>query len=751
MSEGHTVHSPQSDGVPSAPPPAPRHGFWWKTWLVFKVVQARLRFFLLLGVVGVVIASWGTLAAYYEKWTRPLYGEAQAADPDTEYFCPMHPYIVRDNAKEKCPICHMDLARRKKGSDTAAPLAPGTVSRVQLTPYRVVLSGALTDEVRARPLSKTITAFGTVEFNEARQAHIAARQKARVVRLSVNFTGQAVEVGDPLAVLDVHYSPELSVTLEDLQRALQGGDKEAERMARQRLRLWDIDSDQLEPAVAVEALRKAVKAGDKAGEKAARKRLDELKADPKQVEESLGAGKTYPLVTLTSPIDGEVTRKYPREGAFVDEGAPLYDIDNIETVWIEAQVYEADIGLLAKGLPVRATTEAFPGEVFSGTLDFVYPHLDEASRTLTVRFGFPNNGHKLRPGMYATVTIDARPDRVGPLVRAAAEDGAAVAAAESVARGPGLTALLYAAGRQAELEQGLLPSVPDSAVIDTGSLKVVYRQAAPDIFEGVAVALGPRMTAPGSGSGNAVAYYPVLRGLAAGDRVVVNGAFLIDAETRLNPAAGSIYYGGSGGKAGGSSVAVRPSTPMDEDAVEKKVRTELAKLSDADRRQAQEQKYCVVRRNSRLGGDMGAPVKVTFDDGTSVFVCCESCVDKARKDPQASLRAAEELKKANARPPAAAPPPPPSLSPSDEKDVQDNLAKLSDDDRKLAEAQKWCPVQTDSRLGAMGVPVKIMIKDQPVFLCCKLCKKDAQADAERTLRKVQELKARAKVEGHAHE
>jgi membrane fusion protein, copper/silver efflux system len=742
MSDGQSAHAPQSGGVPAAP----KHGFWWKAWLVFKVMQARLRFFLLLGAVGAVVASWGTLTAYYEKWTRPLYGQAQAADPNAEWFCPMHPFIVRDNPKEKCPICHMDLAKRKKGSDEATPLAPGTVSRVQLTPYRVVLAGALTDEVRARSLSKTIAAFGSVEFNEARQAHIAARQKARVVRLFVNYTGQAVEEGDPLAVLDVHYSPELSVTLEDLQRAIQGGDKEGERMARRRLQLWDLDPDQLEPAVAVERLRKAVKAGDKAGEQAARKRLQELKADPKQVEESLASGKAYPLITLTSPIKGEVTRKYQREGAFVDEGSPLYDIDNIESVWIEAQVYEADVGLLAKELPVRATTEAFPGEVFSGTLDFLYPHLDEASRTLTVRFSFLNHQHKLRPGMYATVTIDARPDRVGPLVRAAAEDAVAVAAAESVARGPGLSSLLYAAGRQAALEQGMLPSVPDSAVIDTGSLKVVYREAAPDVFEGVAVALGPRMAEPGS----SVAYYPVLRGLNAGDRVVVNGSFLIDAETRLNPAAGSIYYGGSGGKAGGSSaVAVRPSTPEDEDAVEKQVRTELAKLSDEDRRQAQAQKFCVVRQNSRLGA-MGPPVKVTFADKQSVFVCCGSCVEQAKKDPQASLKAADELKKGNARP-TAAPPTPPPLSPSDEAEVRKNLAALPLDDRPLAEAQKWCPVQTDSRLGSMGVPVKVMLKDQPVFLCCKVCKKEAEADADGTLRKVQEQKARAKAEDHAHD
>jgi hypothetical protein len=181
-------------------------------------------------------------------------------------------------------------------------------------------------------------------------------------------------------------------------------------------------------------------------------------------------------------------------------------------------------------------------------------------------------------------------------------------------------------------------------VIDTGGLKVVYREASPNVFEGVAVELGPRMAEPGSD----VAYYPVLHGLGDGDRVVVNGAFLIDAETRLNPAAGSIYFGGSGGNGGSSSaVAVRPSTPEDEDDVEKKVRANLAGLSPEDQARVKAQKYCVVLQNSRLGA-MGPPVKVTFDDKQSVFVCCDSCVDKAKADPRKALEAVE-AQKARAR------------------------------------------------------------------------------------------------------
>src|SRR5437763_644187 len=103
------------DGEPAAvPPPAGRHGFWRNVWQVLKTVQARLRFVAILAAVGLIIGYWDTLKARYEKLTRPAAGR-QAAAGDVEYFCPMHPQIVRDNDREKCPICFMPLSKRKKG------------------------------------------------------------------------------------------------------------------------------------------------------------------------------------------------------------------------------------------------------------------------------------------------------------------------------------------------------------------------------------------------------------------------------------------------------------------------------------------------------------------------------------------------------------------------------------------------------------------------------------------------------------
>jgi hypothetical protein len=145
------------------------------------------------------------------------------------------------------------------------------------------------------------------------------------------------------------------------------------------------------------------------------------------------------------------------------------------------------------------------------------------------------------------------------------------------------------------------------------------------------------MAAPGEPT----AYYPVLRGLGAGERVVTSGAFLIDAETRLNPAAGSIYSGG--GKGASAAMAVRPSTPEDEGALERKARAELARLGAADRRLAEEQKFCPIARRNRLGA-MGAPFKLTLD-GQAVFLCCAGCEKQAREDPRKTLATVAELKK----------------------------------------------------------------------------------------------------------
>jgi hypothetical protein len=360
-------------------------------------------------------------------------------------------------------------------------------------------------------------------------------------------------------------------------------------------------------------------------------------------------------------------------------------------------------------LDVTATTRAFPNERFHGKLAFIYPHVDQDTRTVTVRFELENPDHILRPGSTATVTLKVQPKELRMLA--------------SVARDPEQGAML---------KQGSVLAVPESSVIDTGSQQIVYRESSHGVYEGVDVTVGPRMTGP-----DGVILYPVLRGLKPGELVVTSGSFLVDAETRLNPAAGSIYYGGSGGSHTDHShvTSVRPSMPEDPDA---KIRAALASLSADDRKLVDEQRFCPVLTSNRLGV-MGTPVKVMVE-GQPVFLCCSGCKDKALADPKATLATIERIKTGT---PAAA-----ETSGADNARIEDNheaemeaaLAKLSPEDRQAAEAQKFCPVIEDSRLGSMGPPVKVMVDGQPVFLCCAGCTAKALKDPKATLTRVAPLK-----------
>jgi multidrug efflux pump subunit AcrA (membrane-fusion protein) len=645
--------------------------WWWFDFLVLLKL-ARLRFIAILAVVGATILYWETLMSYYERWTRPLASKTAVVSTDTEYWCPMHPTIIRDKP-DKCPICGMPLSKRRKdqGADAEEALPPGVVSRVQLTPYKVVNAGVQTVEVAYQPLTKEITTVGSVEYDERKLARISSRVtgKSRIDKLYVNVTGQMVQTGEPLAEL---YSPDLVVTVQNLLDAQRSGNRDLERMAISRLQLWGIDDD--------------------------------------QIQTIQRTGRTMTRMTVRSPMTGYVIKKYQVDGEYVEEGARLYDVADLSTVWIEAQVYEDQIAFLKEGLPVTATTKAFSNREFCGKVAFIYPFLDTATRTVRVRFDMHNPGNELRRGMYATVTLQVPAAQLSPPAKDASE------------------------AQKRMHEQGLVLAVPERAVVDTGNRKIVYRETEQDTFEGVDVQLGPRCGA----------FYPVLGGLHARDRVAAAGSFLIDAETRLTAGASSTYFGASAGPQGTdrhSATTTRPSLSRDE---EDKLQSVLAKLSPADRSAVEAQGYCPVLTDNRLGS-MGKPVKVLVK-GQPVFLCCKGCVNKALADPARTLAKIEEAKRqtkvgsmvtALAATGAA-------TRTSKAAKIQAMLSQLGPEDRRLAEEQGYCP-ETERPLGAMGVPVKIMVKARPVFLCCPSCEAGARQNADKTLIKVDALKARAKT------
>jgi membrane fusion protein, copper/silver efflux system len=596
LNTGPTPERPESRGEDEGGLRAPpglsgwRKAWWWFDFIVL-VKLARLRFIAVLAVIGLVITQWDWLVAEYDYWTRPAITEA-ATGSTFEWFCPMHPSVIRDNSHDKCPICFMPLSKRKKGGHHEEALPAGVVNRVQLSPYRMVLAGVQTSTIDYQPLTKQIDAVGYVEFDERGQRTVAARIAGRIDKLLVNETGQMVDAGDELASL---YSPDLVVTVDNL----------------------------------LDARRTK---NDRNGE-SARRRLELLGIDGAQIDEILASGHGITHLTIRSPITGHVIKKYVREGQYVEQGMPLYEIADLSTVWIQAQVYEDDLEFLpsdqahktsaddAELLPVIATTRALTDESFFGKLAFIYPHVDQNTRTVSVRFELENPGHKLRPGSTATVTIKLSPQKLPMFARLAAGGGVPAE----------------------KLADGQVLAVPETSVIDTGKQTIVYRETTPGVFEGTRVKLGPRMVGPHDSN-----WYPVLSGLEAGERVVTSGSFLVDAETRLNPAAGSIYFGGSGGSKSAAS-SVRPSTPEheeaapSEDSVDAKISTNLAKLSPADRTVAEQQRFCAVLADNRLGS-MGPPIKLMIGS-QPVFVCCEGCREQAlAEEPRTILDKVTKLK-----------------------------------------------------------------------------------------------------------
>jgi len=146
------------------------------------------------------------------------------------------------------------------------------------------------------------------------------------------------------------------------------------------------------------------------------------------------------------------------------------------------------------------------------------------------------------------------------------------------------------------------------------------------------------------------------------------------------------------------------------------IKANLAKLSAEDRELAEAQGFCPIMLKNRLGL-MGTPIKVMVDE-QPVFVCCKGCTRKALANPERTLQIVAQLQ------------------------INESLARLSPEDRKLAQAQGYCPVMSDNRLGVMGPPVKLMIGNEPVFLCCAGCKRRALANPNQTLAIVADLRAK---------
>ena len=398
----------------------------------------------------------------------------------------------------------------------------------------------------------------------------------------------------------------------------------------------------------------------------------------------VAAGEAAKNLTIRSPQSGYVVEKKIVVGASVEPKMTFFEIADLSSVLIEAEVYERDLAFLSPGQAVEAKVEAWPQRTFRGELVAIYPQMDMAMQTNRVRVRLGNARGELRPGMYAHVLIDTPLETVEPYKSLAVQpppvpsgDGKAVEAnslaptasagaspSSRTSNSSGLTAdkgpATASAGASpspsasnpsglaadkgpATASAGASPSsppipegklflvVPESAVIDTGDEKIVYIERAEGQYEGHEVELGPRHDG----------FFPVLKGLKAGDKVAAAGGFLVDAETRLNPAVASTYFGASGGQtlvsspSGGKIAGVDWLKGGQLPGLSDRDLKNIAQLPKVDCPGAMFQRVCPVTGFTL--GSMGVPIRITLR-GKTLFLCCKGCIAKARRAPQETLR-----------------------------------------------------------------------------------------------------------------
>ncbi len=329
---------------------------------------------------------------------------------------------------------------------------------VQLTPQRLQSIGITTGIVTLKQIHDEIRTTGSVGVDETRLSHVQLRFSGWIQKVFADATYKMVRKGDPLFTV---YSPEIAATEQEYAIARDNR---------------DLLGGSTVPGVA---------AGSDFLLKAAAERLRQWQIPDPVIAQLESSGTVQRELQIDSPATGFITERNAFPSVLVQPGVTLYTIADLSNVWVAGQVLQSDVGRIKPGDPVAITTDAFPGRRFSGHVDFIYPQVDEATRTVKVRVGIANPEMKLALGMFVNLSIAA------PL------------------------------GQQL--------TIPSSGVFQTGTRQIAFIDHGSGYFE-------PREIETGAQAGDDVA---VLSGLKAGDHVVTSANFLIDSESQLQAAMGA--------------------------------------------------------------------------------------------------------------------------------------------------------------------------------------------------------------------
>jgi RND family efflux transporter MFP subunit len=336
---------------------------------------------------------------------------------------------------------------------TETPLAP-----IQLSPERLQSIGVTFGEAQRKPVADEIRVTGTIAINERNLSYVQTRFSGYIQKVFADATYQYVRKGQPLFTM---YSPELAAAEREYLVAKQNAQSLTQStvpgVAKGISTLLDASTD----------------------------RLKQWNVPPREIARLESSGQASQELEIDSPVTGYVTERNALPNAYVQPETKIYTVADLSTVWVLAQIFQNDLGRIPIGTTASLTVDSYSGRVFRGSVDFVYPDIDMATRTARARLVFENPKLALTPGMFVNVTI-----RV-PL--------------------------------------GVQLAIPVSGVLQTGTRHVVFVDRGAGYLE-------PRDVELGAQAGDE---YVVLKGLKRGERIVTSANFLIDSESQLQAAMGS--------------------------------------------------------------------------------------------------------------------------------------------------------------------------------------------------------------------
>jgi len=338
------------------------------------------------------------------------------------------------------------------------PPAETPLSPIQLSPDRLQSIGVKFGVVERKDLKDTIRTTGTVAIDERRVSYVQTRISGHIEKVFADATFQYVKKGQPLFTI---HSPELVTAEREYLLAKQN----AQNLSQSTV-----------PGVAT---------GIASLQESSRERLMQWDIPPQEIARLETTRQVGETLEIDSPVSGYITERNALPNLMVQPDTRLYTVADLSTVWVLAQIFQNDLGRIKVGSPASLTVDSYPGRVFRGRVDLIYPDVDITTRTARARLVFANSQLTLSPGMFVNVSVDVN------------------------------------LGKQL--------AIPVSGVLQSGTRQIVFVDRGSGYLEPREVQLGPQANDE----------YIVLKGLHAGERIVTSANFLIDSESQLQAAIGS--------------------------------------------------------------------------------------------------------------------------------------------------------------------------------------------------------------------